>query len=201
MRQKSLRKKNMPGSGAADAPAVNEFCGKCHRPHAATGVAIRLELAWKRNATSPSTLTRALLSQEPAATLRCLTCTNCTSSGPQAGRTPTTMAAAGVATRAFHSPRSPSICLERAARQLIDCHMPLVSPQAPMRFPIMDWNLPRGAKLKQHAMKSIQQDSSAGSEFDQLSSRRLVIHFVPVWRYQPAAAICFQKEHDLSGPG
>jgi hypothetical protein len=127
------------------APDLNEFCGRCHRPPAASGVAIDWNYAWNVRH-QPIYLSESACFRKSQGALSCLTC---------------------------HQPHEPlerdpqrynRVCASchRAAHaasasksNCVDCHMPRVSPQPPLRF-TNHWIgvYPEGAKLKPRKVKN-----------------------------------------------
>jgi len=139
-------RKNIRNPAALTAPQLNEFCGKCHRPPAAKGVAIDWNYAWNVRH-QPIYLSESACFRQSRGALRCFTCHE---AHEPAGKRDA--AYYNGRCRSCHSastsPPKP-ICLERKPANCIDCHMPLVSPQAPLRFTNHWIGIYRsGAKLK-----------------------------------------------------
>ncbi len=106
--------------GKLSALGINEFCGKCHRAPA-KGISTDWNYAWNvRHA--PVYLTESPCFRKSNGALSCLTCHSMHDG-------------AGTKTLADYNAR----CLTCHAQtkmppNCVDCHMPLVSPQAPLRF-------------------------------------------------------------------
>jgi hypothetical protein len=113
------------------ATQLNDFCGRCHRPPASDGVQIDWSYAWNVRH-QPVYLSQSACFRKSRGALSCLTCHD-----PHApdGRKPAADYNARCVqchTKAAHAPKA--ACLERTPANCIDCHMPLVSPQSPLRF-------------------------------------------------------------------
>jgi hypothetical protein len=115
-------RKNIRNPAALSAAQLNEFCGRCHRPPAAKGVTIDWNYAWNVRH-QPVYLSESVCFRRSSGALSCWTCHD-----PHEP--------AGKHEAAYYNDRCKS-CHE-AQRQkpgnCIDCHMPLVSPQPPLRF-------------------------------------------------------------------
>jgi hypothetical protein len=116
---------------------LDEFCGRCHRPPAARSVVIDWKYAWNvRHQPVYLSQSRCFLKSR---TLSCLTCHD--PHGP-ADKKP--VAFFNEKCRQCHSG-----CIVKSRTNCVDCHMPLVSPQAPLRFTNHWIGIYRtGAKLK-----------------------------------------------------
>ena len=104
------------------AAALNEFCGKCHRPPAQSGEAIDWNYAWNVRH-QPAYLAESRCFLKSGGKLTCLTCHD-----PHE--------AAGSRKASDYNARCRSCHAVAASKpaNCVDCHMPLVSPQSPLRF-------------------------------------------------------------------
>jgi hypothetical protein len=102
--------------------ALNDFCGRCHRMPAPRGVSIDWSYAWNvRHQPVYLSESRCFLQ---SGTLSCLTCHDPHES---AARKPV----------AFFNAKCGNChdgCADKTRTNCVDCHMPAVSPQAPLRF-------------------------------------------------------------------
>jgi hypothetical protein len=113
------------------AAQLNEFCGRCHRPPASDGVKIDWNYAWNVRH-QPVYLSQSACFRRSRGTLSCLTCHD---PHGAAGRKPAAEYNARCEQCHSTTARRPKpVCLERTPANCIDCHMPLVSPQSPLRF-------------------------------------------------------------------
>jgi hypothetical protein len=113
------------------AAQLNEFCGRCHRPPASNGVAVDWNYAWNVRH-QPVYLAQSTCFRQSRGMLSCLTCHD---PHDPAGRKPA--AAYNGRCLECHGKTAAApkpTCLERSPANCIDCHMPLVSPQSPLRF-------------------------------------------------------------------
>ncbi len=106
---------------------LNDFCGRCHRPPASKGVAIDWNYAWNVRH-QPVYLSQSECFRKSGGALSCLRCHD--PHGP-AGRKP-----AGDYNARCHQCHAvvKPVCRQQTPANCIDCHMPLVSPQSPLRF-------------------------------------------------------------------
>lgn len=118
-------RKNIRNPVALSAAQLNDFCGKCHRPPAARGVAIDWNYSWNVRH-QPVYLSQSACFRKSAGALSCLTCHD-----PHEAATKHAAAYYNSRCTGCHSATA---CLTRQRGNCIDCHMPLVSPQAPLRF-------------------------------------------------------------------
>jgi hypothetical protein len=128
-----------PGNPARlSASKLNDFCGQCHRMPAARNVTIDWNYAWNVRH-QPVYLSQSRCFLESAGKLSCLTC-----HGPHEP--------AAAKPAAFFNDKCSqchSGCVVKSRTNCVDCHMPLVSPQPPLRFTNHWIGIYRtGAKLK-----------------------------------------------------
>jgi len=112
------------------AQEMNEFCGRCHRPPAAQGVNIDWNYAWNVRH-QPMYLGRSACFLKSGGALSCITCHN--------PHDPVMPAAADMNRKcaACHpdvKPAHVALASGESRSNCIDCHMPRVSPQPPLRF-------------------------------------------------------------------
>jgi hypothetical protein len=118
-------RQNIRNPGSLSAAQLNEFCGKCHRPPAARGVAIDWNYSWNVRH-QPVYLSQSACFRKSGGVLSCLTCHD-----PHEAATKHEAAYYNNRCTGCHSN---AVWLARKPANCIDCHMPLVSPQAPLRF-------------------------------------------------------------------
>jgi hypothetical protein len=119
-------RQNLQNPAKLSPAQLNDFCGRCHRPPAAKGVAIDWNYAWNVRH-QPVYLSQSACFRKSGA-LSCLTCHDPHES---AGRKPA--ADYNARCQQCHSIVKP-VCRQQMPANCIDCHMPLVSPQSPLRF-------------------------------------------------------------------
>jgi predicted CXXCH cytochrome family protein len=104
------------------AAGLNEFCGRCHRPPAAANAAIDWSFSWNIRH-QPVYLSESQCFKKSRGALTCLTCHD-----PHE--------TAGTAQLAGYNRRCLGCHPKAAAKpaNCVDCHMPRVSPQPPLRF-------------------------------------------------------------------
>jgi hypothetical protein len=139
-------KNNIQNPVRFSAAKLNDFCGRCHRPPASDEVRIDWSYAWNVRH-QPVYLSQSACFRQSRGALSCLTCHE---PHAAAGRKPAADYNAHCAqchTTFAHRPKA--ICFERTPANCIDCHMPMVSPQSPLRF-TNHWIgiYAEGAKLK-----------------------------------------------------
>ena len=113
------------------AAKLNEFCGRCHRPPAAPGQQIDWNVSWNVRH-QPLYLNESVCFRKSAGALSCLTCHD---PHEPAGKRPAAFyngRCMGCHSKTASAPKP--VCLRSTPANCIDCHMPLVSPQAPLRF-------------------------------------------------------------------
>lgn len=107
--------------GRMTAVQINDLCGRCHRPPAAAGVKIDWNYSWNvRHA--PVYLSQSRCFQMSKGKLSCLSCHDPHEPAGQK-RIAEYNQHCGSCHKAAHGPAN-----------CVDCHMPLVSPQSPLRF-------------------------------------------------------------------
>lgn len=113
------------------ADQINQLCGTCHRKPAVAGQKVDWNYSWNVRH-QPLYLNESACFRKSQGKLSCLTCHD---PHDPAGKKP----AAFYNSRCIecHSRaavRPKRVCEVRMPANCIDCHMPLVSPQAPLRF-------------------------------------------------------------------
>jgi hypothetical protein len=112
------------------AQEMNEFCGRCHRPPAAQGVNIDWNYAWNVRH-QPVYLSRSACFLKSAGALSCIACHNPHDAVmPAAADMNRKCVACHPDVRRAHVSLAPG----ESRSNCIDCHMPRVSPQPPLRF-------------------------------------------------------------------
>ncbi len=117
--------------GKLSAAELNQFCGRCHRPPAANGVAIDWNYAWNVRH-QPVYFSQSLCFLKSRGALSCVTCHDPHES---AAKKPSSFF--NQKCLECHSGSAKALktsCLAKGRSNCIDCHMPLVSPQPPLRF-------------------------------------------------------------------
>ncbi len=117
--------------GRLSALELNEFCGRCHRPPAAKGVTIDWNYSWNVRH-QPVYLSESKCFRGSGGELSCLTCHD---PHEAAGRKPPAYyndRCVGCHSASNRPPKP--VCETRTPANCIDCHMPRVSPQPPLRF-------------------------------------------------------------------
>lgn len=139
-------RKNIRNPAALPAAQVNEFCGKCHRPPAAKGVTIDWNYSWNVRH-QPIYLNESACFQKSRGALSCFTCHDPHEAAGKKDAAYYNNRCAGCHSASTAPPKQ--VCLAAKPPNCIDCHMPLVSPQATMRFTNHWIGVYRdGAKLK-----------------------------------------------------
>lgn len=124
-------RKNIRNPGTLRANQLNEFCGTCHRPPAAKGVAIDWNYSWNVRH-QPVYLSQSACFQRSRGALSCLTCHD-----PHEPAAKKNTGYYNARCAACHPPSAEPpkpVCRRQNSGNCIDCHMPLVSPQPPLRF-------------------------------------------------------------------
>ena len=115
----------MRNPGKMSPAQLNSFCGRCHRPPASQGVAIDWNYAWNvRHQPVYLSQSRCFLK---SGTLSCLTCHE-----PHEPAASKPVAFFNEKCLTCHT--GTAGCLSKGRSNCIDCHMPRVSPQAPLHF-------------------------------------------------------------------
>lgn len=122
-----------PMRNPARLPAadLNEFCGRCHRPPASKGVQIDWNYAWNVRH-QPVYLSESACFRKSSGALSCLTCHDPHDAARKKPAADYNARCSSCHSAAGHPPKK--VCLEQSPSNCIDCHMPLVSPQSPLRF-------------------------------------------------------------------
>jgi hypothetical protein len=110
------------------AEELNQFCGRCHRPPAQPGVAIDWNYAWNVRH-EPVYLSQSACFLRSRGALSCLTCHN----PHETGRS-FSVNEKCVQCHPDSRPLHKSAAASQNPANCVDCHMPLVSPQPPLRF-------------------------------------------------------------------
>lgn len=117
--------------GALSAVQLNQFCGRCHRLPAAPGTVTDWNYAWNVRH-QPVYLSESACFQKSGGKLSCLTCHDpheVVAKRPAGFYNNICMNCHGTS-----APPPVMACLKQQPANCIDCHMPLVSPQPPLRF-------------------------------------------------------------------
>jgi hypothetical protein len=139
-------RKNIRNPAALPAAQVNEFCGKCHRPPAAKGVTIDWNYSWNVRH-QPIYLNESACFRKSRGALSCFTCHDPHEAAAKKDAAYYNNRCVGCHSASRLPPKQ--VCLAEKPANCIDCHMPLVSPQATMRFTNHWIGIYRGgAKLK-----------------------------------------------------
>jgi len=109
-----------------NATEMNSYCGRCHRPPASQGTAIDWNYAWNVRH-QPVYLSQSACFLKSNGKLSCLSC--------HAAHQPLVKTAASYNQRCVGCHAAPKHRTTREPRaNCVDCHMPAVSPQPPLRF-------------------------------------------------------------------
>lgn len=128
------------------ATALNEFCGRCHRPPNSPGASVDWSYAWNVRH-QPVYLSQSKCMQKSDGKLSCFTCHE---PHEPLHKSIDAYNARCVDCHSGQGMRQPaSICRVENRSNCVDCHMPRVSPQAALRF-TNHWIgiYERGSKLK-----------------------------------------------------
>jgi hypothetical protein len=126
-------RQNIGNPGRLSADALNRLCGQCHRQPAAEGTAVDWNYAWNVRH-QPLYLNQSVCFRKSGGALTCLTCHD-----PHEPAAQKTVASWNSRCNSCHSGDAPvrqpaAVCLRNSPANCVDCHMPLVSPQAGLRF-------------------------------------------------------------------
>ena len=125
---------------------LNEFCGGCHRAPAAKGVATDWNYPWNVRH-QPVYLNESACFRKSRGALSCLTCHDPHDAAGSKGAAYYNKLCLACHSASARPPKP--VCETQTPANCIDCHMPLVSPQAPLRFTNHWIGIYRdGAKLK-----------------------------------------------------
>lgn len=115
------------------AQAMNEFCGRCHRPPASSTQKIDWNYSWNVRH-QPLYLNESRCFQKSGGALTCLGCHD----PHQAAAPAKPLSAYGAVCldchRAGSSHPPAKSCVAAGTARCVDCHMPQVTPQPPLRF-------------------------------------------------------------------
>jgi hypothetical protein len=123
-------KNNVLNPKLLSADRMNEYCGRCHRPPAQNGVRIDWNYAWNVRH-QPVYLSESRCFQRSRGALSCVTCHDPHEPAGQRKALDYNARCAACHTAKLHPPKE--VCTKGSAN-CVDCHMPLVSPQSPLRF-------------------------------------------------------------------
>ncbi|MFN7935674.1 MAG: hypothetical protein U0R19_20255 [Bryobacteraceae bacterium] len=107
------------------AAELNTACGRCHRPPASNGAHIDWNFAWNVRH-QPVYLSQSACFLKSEGKLSCLTCHD--------PHTPLNRYAGAYNARCSACHAKPKHTTAEARTNCVDCHMPAVSPQPPLRF-------------------------------------------------------------------
>jgi Zn finger protein HypA/HybF involved in hydrogenase expression len=109
------------------AAQLNEFCGRCHRPPAEKGIRIDWNYAWNIRH-QPIYLSESRCFRASKGALSCFTCHDPHESAGETRAADYNRKCENCHSTSNHPPKP------ACSTNCIDCHMPRVSPQAPLRF-------------------------------------------------------------------
>jgi len=145
-------RKNIRNPAALSPAQLNEFCGKCHRPPAAKGVTIDWNYPWNVRH-QPIYLGESACFRKSSGRLSCFTCHDPHEAAAKKNAAYYNSRCASCHSAATVPPKP--VCLQQKPANCIDCHMPLVSPQPPLRFS-NHWIGIYGAGAKLKPIRSVQ---------------------------------------------
>lgn len=125
------RRHRLQNPGKFSAERLSVFCGRCHRPPAAAGVQIDWDYAWNVRH-QPLYLNESRCFRNSGGRLSCLTCHAPHEPAGKKLAAYYNRRCAGCHTDSGHPPKP--VCFAREGANCVDCHMPVVSPQPPLRF-------------------------------------------------------------------
>ena len=117
--------------GTLSASQLNQFCGRCHRLPAAPGAATDWSYSWNIRH-QPVYLNASACFEKSKGKLSCLTCHDPHESAGK--KAPAFYNNVCTSCHGNSAPPPRAVCRVKEPANCIDCHMPLVSPQAPLRF-------------------------------------------------------------------
>ncbi|MBS1828094.1 MAG: hypothetical protein JST93_22485 [Acidobacteria bacterium] len=118
-------RKNIDNPKRLSPTALNTACGRCHRPPASNGAAIDWNYAWNVRH-QPVYLSQSACFTKSKGKLSCLTCHD--------PHTPLNRSLASYNQRCAACHAKPKHSAGEARTNCVDCHMPAVTPQPPLRF-------------------------------------------------------------------
>jgi hypothetical protein len=124
-------RKNLRNPKLLSAEQLNEFCGTCHRLPPGMGQTVDWNYSWNVRH-QPPYLSQSACFRKSGGALSCLSCHD---PHEPAGKKPAAFyndRCLGCHSSAATRPKP--VCEAQKGGNCIDCHMPLVSPQAPLRF-------------------------------------------------------------------
>jgi hypothetical protein len=123
--------KNIQNPKTFSAARLNEFCGRCHRPPAALGQKVDWNVAWNVRH-QPLYLNESACFRKSRGALSCLTCHD--PHEPAGKKEASFYNDRCLGCHSSTAPRPDVINHSQATVNCIDCHMPAISPQGPLRF-------------------------------------------------------------------
>ncbi len=111
--------------------AMNELCGRCHRPPASKRGTIDWNYAWNVRH-QPVYLNESRCFQKSAGALSCVNCHNPHEQGMGQSLDSYNRVCQSCHTKTVRKPKAS--CFTENQGNCVDCHMPLVSPQPALRF-------------------------------------------------------------------
>jgi len=128
---KNPTRKNIRNPGNLSAPQLSQFCGTCHRAPAAAGQNVDWNYSWNVRH-QPLYLDQSACFRKSREKLTCLTCHDPHEHAPKMA--PAFYNQRCLGCHGVTASRPTAACQDRTPSNCIDCHMPLVSPQAGLRF-------------------------------------------------------------------
>jgi len=117
--------------GKLSARQLNELCGTCHRSPPPNGQTVDWNSAWNVRH-QPVYLNESACFRKSRGALTCLTCHD--PHEPAEKKTSAFYNSRCMECHGNSAPAPKPVCLAQMPANCVDCHMPLVSPQAPLRF-------------------------------------------------------------------
>ena len=121
----------MPVLRDMQGAAMNELCGRCHRPPASKRGTIDWNYAWNVRH-QPVYLNESRCFQKSAGALSCVNCHNPHEQGMGQSLGSYNRVCQSCHTKTVRKPKAS--CFTENQGNCVDCHMPLVSPQPALRF-------------------------------------------------------------------